>query len=119
MSISTDINEHDGILIQEQSEFEALVQIDVSQNAPKSQNIMISRSKNHSKGYKFEVGGKVIIKKDFDTNLKTKNMGLDTNHFSEIHTITEVHTSSLTVKSPGGEISIVSMMTVTPFFDLN
>ena len=98
-------------------EEEEKIQKEAKWNTQKSQNKMVLRSKAHSTGVVYKTGGKVLIKEDFDTNLKTKNRGLDTNNEPGILTIIEVKEKSLVVQKDKSGPFVVSIHTVNPCFD--
>ena len=78
-------------------------------NTQKSQNKMVLRSKAHSAGFIYKIWAGVLIKKDFDTNLETKNRGLDTNNGPGIVTIIEVEENSLVVQKDKSDLFEVSI----------
>lgn len=77
---------------------------------------MVKNSKKHSKGFKFFLGCHVLIKKDFDKNIKTKNKGLDTNHFPDIYVIIFIKGNLLKIENKKGEIIEINTHQVDPFF---
>ena len=78
-------------------------------NTQKSQNKMVLRSKAHSAGFIYKIWAGVLIKKDFDTNLETKNRGLDTNNAPGILTIIEVEENGLVVQKDESDLFEVSI----------
>ncbi|KAF7689097.1 Pro-Pol polyprotein [Cucumispora dikerogammari] len=79
-------------------------------------NKMVLRAKNHSKSWKFEPGDIVLLRNDFDNNLKTKNKGLDTYHQLVKYTVVETNDKDKITIMANDEKKIVNSSQITPFF---